>query len=125
MVPAVETVQAARLLQCVKAGAHIQMVRVAEDYLRLDVVFEFALVHRLDRSHRADGHENRGLDGSVGGGDFAGAGLRLAVGGLQFKKHQLRMEVLGGCKNSIFFKGQTRSAQRSAGGGANNRQAEP
>ena len=61
-VPAVELVQSTGALDDVHTRAQIQVVGVAQDNLCLDVVAQLAHVHRLDRTHRAHGHENGGLD---------------------------------------------------------------
>ena len=50
--------QAAHRLQHIEAGTEIQMVGVAEDDLRLDLVADVADVASLDGAHRTDGHED-------------------------------------------------------------------
>ena len=78
--PSVEPVDATRFLQYFQSGAQVQVVGIAEAYLRPDIVAEFVLVHGFYRGGGADGHENGGFDGSVRGLDKAGASGRVGVG---------------------------------------------
>jgi hypothetical protein len=51
--------QAARLTKNLRAGTQVQMIRISQDYLRMDVVIQIALMHTLNRSYRSDRHEYR------------------------------------------------------------------
>ena len=62
---------------------------VTQDNLRLDIVLELALMHGLDRTRRADGHEDGGLNRTVGGFDPPGAGLGILILGFEKKLHSL------------------------------------
>jgi len=63
--PAVEAVQPARLFDNVKAGTQVEVVSIAEDNLGVDVVPQFADMHRLNRPLGAYGHENGRFDAAV------------------------------------------------------------
>ena len=87
-VEAVEPVEAAGLAEYLSAGAQIEMVGIAQDYLRLDIILKLADVYSLDGPHCAYGHEDGGLDGAVVGMDDSGASLGAAlVGMLEAKGH--------------------------------------
>ena len=60
------------------------MVGVPQDDLGFDIVFKLALMHRLDCTRRADGHEDGSLYSAVGSLDPSGASLRVLI--LCFKK---------------------------------------
>ena len=78
-VEAVELVQAARLLQHVEARTEVQVVGVAQNDLRLDVVLQLRQVHALDGAQGTYGHEDGSLDLPVVGRYQACAGIGLAV----------------------------------------------
>lgn len=79
-VEAVELVQAARLLQHVEARTEVQVVGVAQNDLRLDVLLQFSQVHTFDGAHSAYRHEDGSFDLPVVGRYQACAGIGLAVG---------------------------------------------
>ena len=54
------------------AGTQIEMIGVGEDDFRAEL-FECFLRQGFDGSLRAHGHEERSLDGAVGGGEAAAA----------------------------------------------------
>ena len=83
--PIHEFVQPARRLQHVGAGAEVQMVSIAQDDLRADVVAQIPLRHRFDRSCRSNRHENRRLDDPVVRCDAAGTCLGLRVFAVDLK----------------------------------------
>ena len=78
--PAVELMQSACFLQHLQSGPQVQVVGIAEAYLRLDVVAEFVLVYGFYRGGGADGHEYGGFDRAMVGLDEAGAGGGVGVG---------------------------------------------
>ena len=78
-VEAVELVQAARLLQHVEARTEVQVVGVAQNDLRLDVLLQLRQVHTLDGTHGTHRHEDRRLYLPVVGRYQACAGIGLAV----------------------------------------------
>ena len=49
----------------VKARAQIQMIGIAQNDFRTDVLFQIPVIDTFDGPHCADGHENRGLDGTM------------------------------------------------------------
>ena len=86
-VPGIELMKTACLAKCVKSGAQIKMVGVAQDNLGLDLLTEFSEVNTLDRANRSYGHEDRGLDLSVVGGYQACTCIAAWVGMLYFELH--------------------------------------
>ena len=70
--PIHEFVQPARSLQHLGAGAEVQMVSIAQDDLRADVVAQIPLRYRFDRTRGSNWHENRRLDDPVVRCDAAG-----------------------------------------------------
>ena len=83
--PIHEFVQPARRLQHVGAGAEVQMVSIAQDDLRANVVAQIPLRHRFDCSCRSNRHENRRLDDPVVRCDAAGTCLGLRVFAVDLK----------------------------------------
>ena len=90
--PPVELVQPAGLVQDIEARAQVQVIGVAQDYLGLDVVAQLALMHSLDRRHRAHGHEDRRQYRTVVGRDYAGPGMATLIGMYQLKIHRLSFQ---------------------------------
>ena len=69
--PSVEPVQAACRTQHIQTGPEVEVVCVAQDNLCLHLLAQFLEVHPLYGTCRSYGHEDRGLDLSVVGGDDA------------------------------------------------------
>src|SRR5690242_19084675 len=69
------------------AGAKEQVIRVGQDDLSAEIVFEVALGNAFDRSLCANRHEDGGLDDSVRGVKQAGARARIRALGLEFEAH--------------------------------------
>ena len=78
-VETIELVQAARLLQHVEARSEVQVIGIAQNDLRLDVLLQLRQVHALDGTHGAHRHEDRRLYLPVVGRYQACAGIGLAV----------------------------------------------
>ncbi len=78
-----ETVQSAVQIHDLRARPQHQMERVAENDVGAEV-FEFLRRHRLHRPVRADRHEGRSLDHSMGSREESQA--RSAVGRENFKR---------------------------------------
>ena len=90
--------QPAEVADDVDAGADEEVVGIAEDDLRA----EFAQLGGGDGFHRglrADGHEDRGLDGAVRGGEAApareggGVGVEEVEHGWRVKREALKREA--------------------------------
>ena len=88
-VPAVELVQATCTLNDVHAGTQVQVIGVAQDDLRLDVLAKFRHVDGLDGAHSAHGHENGSLDLAMVGRDESGAGIGALGGGYELIVHSV------------------------------------
>ena len=80
-VPADEAVQAAGARDEVGAGPQEQVIGVAEDDLRAELV-ELPVRHRLHRAARADRHEHRRLDDAVRRTQLAAPGQAFAMSDL-------------------------------------------
>ena len=78
--PVHEAVQAARFLDQIFARAHVQVVGVAEYYLRAEA-FELVGRHSLDGRLRADGHEYRRFDNAVRRDELPGPRAGLGAPG--------------------------------------------
>ena len=68
-VPTVKLVQSACTLDDIHTGSQVQVIGVAQDDLRLDILTQFSHVNCLYSSHRAHGHEDGGLDLTMVGRD--------------------------------------------------------
>ncbi len=88
-IPAVEFVQTASLFENLQPRAQIEVIGVAQNNLRLDVVAQFALVHRFHRSTSPHRHKNRRLYRAVVGGDFTRPCRCVCVDMLKRKFHSL------------------------------------
>ena len=86
-VPRVELVQSASLAQDIESWAQIQVVGVAQNDLCLHLLAELGEMHCLHASHRTDGHEDRGLDLTVIGGDQSCTGVTRIVAMLYLEPH--------------------------------------
>ena len=86
--PSLEAVQPTRLVQDLRARAEVEVVGVAEDDLRLDIVLKVAPLYALHGAHRADGHEDGREDVAVVGMNDPGASRRTRIG-LQESEHRL------------------------------------
>ena len=86
-VPAVELMQAARLLQNVGGGPQVQMVGVAEYNVGIDVLLQLALMYGLHRTSCAHRHKNGRLNLAVIGFNEAGTGFGAGVRVLKRKVH--------------------------------------
>src|ERR1039457_1378131 len=69
LVPIHEFVQTAGGADDIKSGTQIEVISVAENYLRAHLV-KLARVERLDAGLRADGHEHGRLDDAARRGQF-------------------------------------------------------
>ena len=78
--PGVEAMQAARLFEDSRSGAQIEVIGVAQDDLRLNLLLQFREMHPFDGALRADRHKNRCLDGAVIGRDQPRPCVRERVG---------------------------------------------
>ena len=69
------------------------MIGVGEDDLGVQLVGQVALGEAFDGGLRADRHEDRRLDGAVGGVEQAGARAGVGAFGLQFEVHLLTVSI--------------------------------
>ena len=65
VMPAVKLMQAAALMQHVQAGTQVEMICVTQYYLGFYLIFQVPDMRGFYASHRANRHENRGLDVTV------------------------------------------------------------
>jgi hypothetical protein len=72
-------VKPAGTLNDVHAGAQVQVIGVAQDYLSLYVVAQLAHVHSLNATHRAHWHEDGCLNVAVPGAYQSRASLAVAI----------------------------------------------
>ena len=92
-VETVELMQAAGFLNDVQPRAEVEVIGVAEDNLRLDVVFEFAQVHAFHAAERPHGHEYRRFNLAVVSFDDTCSGIAAGEGMLEGKVHCLSRRV--------------------------------
>ena len=92
-VETVELMQAAGLFYNVQAGSQVEVIGVAEDNLRLDVVSEFAQVHAFHAAERAHRHEDGRFNLAVVGFDDTCSGVAAGEGMLEGKVHCLSRRV--------------------------------
>ena len=78
-VPTFEPVQASRFVQDSGAGTQVEVVRITQDNLRVDVVQQVTFVHTFDGAHGPHGHEDRRQDVAMVRVDDACAGGTPAV----------------------------------------------
>ena len=86
-VPMLELMQAACLAEGVQTGTEVQMVRVAQDDLRLHILFQVLMIDAFDGAHRAHRHEYGGVDFAMVGRNHArpGGGLGVVGGPYEFE----------------------------------------
>ena len=82
--PSHEPVQAAKAIHRLHPRSQVQMVGVAQDYLRPQVHY-FVGSQRLDGGLGCHGHENGGVNGAVGRVEPAGPGAAIPVVKLECK----------------------------------------
>ena len=75
-----EGVESASFAKDVEAGAQVKMIGVAENDFGAYIFFEVTVIDALDRPHRANGHEDGGVDLSVVGVYNSRTGRRSRVG---------------------------------------------
>jgi hypothetical protein len=78
-------VESAHLANQFMTGPEEKMVRIGEQDLHTQVVGEVALSQALDGGLRANGHEDRRLNGSVGSVQETGAGPGVRTFGNDFE----------------------------------------
>ena len=86
-VPGLEFVQAAGRFQRVQAGTQVEVVGVAQDDLRADVLFEVAVIDALDGADGSDGHEDGSMDLAMVRFDDARTGGGMRIGRCLRKFH--------------------------------------
>jgi len=102
-VPTVELVQSSCTLDDVHTGSQIEVIGVTQDNLRLDIISQFRHLYRLDGAHRANGHEDRGLDLAVVGRDESSSGIGSLGGGYELIVHSVVDCLEKTCKVSDFL----------------------
>ena len=60
--PSLETMQTTSLVKNLRTRTEIKVIGVAENDLRLDILFEESALYTLDGTNRTNRHKNRGLD---------------------------------------------------------------
>ena len=75
------------LAEDIQSRTEIQMVGVAQNDLCLYLFAKLGEMHCLHASHRTDGHEDRGLDLTVIGGDQSCTGVTRIVAMLYLEPH--------------------------------------
>jgi hypothetical protein len=83
--PGHKFVETAEAFDAFVAGAKEEVVRVGEDDFGVEIVDEIAWRQAFDCALGADGHEDGGFDGAVGGVEEASARAGLGAGGLDFE----------------------------------------
>ena len=78
-VESVELMESASPLDDVQSGAQVEVVRVSQDNLSLDVVLQFVKMHAFHRTQCAHRHEDRGLNLPVVCCNQTSAGIRFGV----------------------------------------------
>src|SRR5574344_862255 len=86
--PSLEAVQTACLVQDLGARTEVEMVGVAKDNLRLDIVLKVAPLYALHGAHCADGHEDGREDVAVVGMNDPGTRRRTSIRVLE-SEHRL------------------------------------
>ena len=77
------------------------MISVRQDDARVEIVYQVALRDAFDGGLRADRHEDRRLDGAVGGVHQARARASIGTDGLQLEAHLSNVSVRGVWPNRI------------------------
>ena len=80
-VPVLEAMEAAGFPEGVQSGTEIEMVGVAENDFRADILLQIPVIHALDGADGPDGHEDGGMDGAMVGLDDPRAGGGGGIGG--------------------------------------------
>ena len=77
--------QPAEMLYRLDARSQKKMVSIAENYLRIDLVFEPLEANALNRALSADRHKYGRFYNAVGGMEQSGPGTGLGTMGLEFE----------------------------------------
>ena len=77
--PSLETVQATCLVQDISTRTQVEVIGIAKDDLRLDILLEESALYTLDGANRTNWHKNRGLDIPMVGMDYARACARVRI----------------------------------------------
>ena len=86
MIPALELVQATGTEQNIRTGTQIQMVRIAQNDLRMNILFQFVAMNAFDRADSTYRHKNRRQYIAVVSMQHAGTCADGLGRGLQFKE---------------------------------------
>lgn len=78
--PAIEAMQAARPLQNIQPRPKVQVIRVTQNNLCPNIIFQFPLMHCLYRACGSYWHKDGRFDATVIGFKHAGSGFGLGVG---------------------------------------------
>jgi hypothetical protein len=87
-------VQSTGFFQHFKARTQVQMICVAQYDLRFYVIFKFRHLDSLNRTHRADRHEDGCLNHTMAGNDLSGSGMTCAVCVLQLKNQSFQYRII-------------------------------
>ena len=91
-IPSGKTVQAAGFVEDVGAGSQVEMIRIAEDDLRSDLVDQITMEDAYDAADGADRHKNGGLDFAVVGTEHAGPRGTMGVCMFEGESHAFFQE---------------------------------
>ena len=65
----------------IQTRTEIQVISIAQDDLRSDVLLQLLVIHTLDGTHGPDGHEDGSMDDAVIGRDGSATGGTARIGG--------------------------------------------
>src|SRR5690606_30544258 len=85
--PTIEAMEATSPLHDVQPRPKVQVVGIAKDDLRSDVVYQLVLMYRLDGARRTHWHKNGSFDGAMRSFDDTGTCFRLFICDLELKFH--------------------------------------
>ena len=93
-VPVAEIMKPVKCLQDLHTRTQVQMICVAQYDLRFYVILKFRHLDSLNRTHRADRHEDGCLNHTMAGNDLSGSGMTCAVCVLQFKNQSFQYRII-------------------------------
>ena len=89
LIPSVEFMQTTSALNDIHTRAQIQMVSVAQNDLRLNIITQFVHVNSLHRAHSAHWHKNWSLDFAVVSANHTRTGFSIFTCRYDFVIHNL------------------------------------
>ena len=71
--------ESSRLSESVQPGTEVEVISVTQDDLRMDIITQVPMIYAFNRTDGSHGHEDRGLNHPVVGGDGPAPRIRSGI----------------------------------------------